>query len=366
MTHAGLSYRMRAILLAFKWLSKRIALGPQSGPGTSSGPSRDSLVMPAARASRLPQIRVLALALFFLAGAASHAFAQTTSTIEGTVKDANGAAIVGATIKVTGSELATERSATTISNGVFRIPGLPAGKYNVNIAQSGFATRVIENVELTLNRTLTLDVQLEVGAVQEKVGVTAAEQLLEPTASSIGGTVTPRQIVDLPVNGRNYLDLLQLIPGVTINRQADPGSDNATPVLGERGGNTNFLIDGQPNKDTVNGGPAAQFNQETIAEFQVLTTGYKAEFGQASGAAVNVITKSGGKDFHGVGSLFHRNEAFDTSNSLDSTKDAPHLRRFDYSLTLGGPVIKDRVFFFGSSERITENRRLDFKFPDTG
>jgi len=209
MTHAGLSYRMRAILLSFIRLSERVAPGPHSGPGTLLGLSRDSLGIPCPRASRLPRIHVFAFALLFVAAAASHAFAQTTSTIEGTVKDANGAAIVGATIKVTGSELGTERSATTNSNGEFRIPALPAGKYTVNIAQSGFANRVVENVELTLNRTLTLDVQLEVGAVQEKVGVTAAEQLLEPTASSIGGTVTPRQIVDLPVNGRNYLDLLQ-------------------------------------------------------------------------------------------------------------------------------------------------------------
>ena len=161
--------------------------------------------------------------------------------------------------------------------------------------------------------------------------------------------------------------MLQLVPGVAINRQADPGSDRAAPVLGERSGNNNFFIDGHPNKDTVNGGPAAQFNQETIAEFQVLTTGYKAEFGQASGAIVNVITKSGGNAFHGVASLFHRNEAFDTSNSLDrAVTDAPDLRRFDYSVALGGPIIKDRVFFFGSAERITEKRRLDFKFPETG
>jgi hypothetical protein len=87
---------------------------------------------------------------------------------------------------------------------------------------------------------------------------------------------------------------LQLVPGTAINRQANPEGDNANPILGERSGNNNFFIDGQPNKDTVTGGPAAQFNQETIAEFQVLTTGYKAEFGQASGAIVNVITKSGG------------------------------------------------------------------------
>jgi outer membrane receptor protein involved in Fe transport len=190
---------------------------------------------------------------------------------------------------------------------------------------------------------------------------------LEPNTSATGATITPRKITELPVNGRNYLDLMQLVPGVAINRQADPNSDGANPVLGERSGNNNFLIDGQPNKDTVNGGAAAQFNQETIAEFQVLTAGYKAEFGQASGATVNVITKSGSNAFHGVGSLFHRNNGFDSNNSLDPTiTEAPFLHRYDYSLALGGPVVKDKVFFFGSSERITETRRLDFKFPDTG
>ncbi|HEV8485832.1 MAG TPA: TonB-dependent receptor, partial [Blastocatellia bacterium] len=292
---------------------------------------------------------------------------QTTSTIEGTVRDANGAVIAGATIKASGNALSTERSATSDSNGAFRITALPAGNYSVVASQSGFTTRVFDNVELTLNRILTLDIQLDVGTVQERVGITAAEQLLEPTTSSTGVTVTPRQIVDLPVNGRDYLDLLQLVAGVAINRQANPGADNATPVLGERGGNNNFLIDGYSNKNTVEGGPAAQFNQETIAEFQVLTTGYKAEFGQASGATINVITKSGGKGYHGVGSFFHRNDAFDSSNSLDKTKtDAPPLHRFDYSLAFGGPVIRNKVFFFGSSERITEKRILDFKFPETG
>ena len=317
---------------------------------------------------KLLPFRAALFGVLFLTGVfVVSASAQTTSTIDGTVRDANGAVIAGATIKASGNALSTERTATSDSNGAFRITALPAGTYNVAASRPGFATRVFDNVELTLNRILVLDIQLEVGAVEERVGITAAEQLLDPTASSTGTTVTPRQIVDLPVNGRDYLDLLQLVPGVAINRQADPGSDRATPVLGERGGNNNFLIDGYPNKNTVEGGPAAQFNQETIAEFQVLTTGYKAEFGQASGAIVNVITKSGGNSFHGVGSLFHRNDAFDSSNSLDTTKkDAPSLRRFDYSVGLGGPVIKDRVFFFGSSERITEKRILDFKFPDTG
>ncbi len=311
----------------------------------------------------------LSLALFMCHLLSSSVTAQTTtSTIEGTVTDANGELIAGAEVKASGTPLASERSVIANAEGFYRLTALPAGTYTLTVSRTGFATST-SNLELTLNRVVTLNIQLQVGNIAGGVANVTSDALplLEPNASSTGLTVTPQQIQDLPVNGRDYLDLLQLVPGVAINRQADPGSDTTNPVLGERSGNNNFLIDGHPNKDTVNGGPAAQFNQETIAEFQVLTTGYKAEFGQASGALVNVITKNGGNSFHGVGSLFHRNEAFDSVNSLDATKtDPPPLRRFDYSLTLGGPVIKDKVFFFGSSERITENRRLDFLFPKTG
>lgn len=309
---------------------------------------------------------VLFLTLLMLHLFSSGVRAQTTtSTIEGTVKDPRGAVVAGAQIKASSASSATERTSTSDENGFYRITALPAGTYTLTASGAGFANSTVRSVELTVNRTLTFDVQLEVGKVQEQVSVTAEAQLIDSTSSAPGTTVTPRQITEYPVNGRNYLDLLQLVPGVAINRQST--GDNANPVLGERSGNNNFFIDGQPNKDTVNGGAAAQFNQETIAEFQVLTTGFKAEFGQASGAVVNVLTKSGGKDYHGVGSLFHRNNGFDGNNSLDPAKTkAPFLHRFDYSLALGGPVIKDKVFFFGSSERITENRKIDFKFPDTG
>jgi hypothetical protein len=294
------------------------------------------------------------------------ALAQTTtSTIEGTVKDPHGAVVAGSQIKASSPSLAIERTTTSDENGFYRITALPAGTYTLTASGTGFANSALGTVELTVNRTLTFDVQLEVGKVQEQVNVTAEAQLIDSTSSATGTTVTPRQITEYPVNGRNYLDLLQLVPGVAINRQSS--GDNANPVLGERSGNNNFFIDGQPNKNTVNGGPAAQFNQETIAEFQVLTTGFKAEFGQASGAIVNVITKSGGNAFHGVGSLFHRNESFDSVNSLDpAVRDPLHLRRFDYSLAGGGPIFKDRIFFFGSSERITEDRAIDFKYPNLG
>src|SRR6266404_8513233 len=294
---------------------------------------------------------ILFLTAFLFHVLSSTATAQTTtSTIEGTVRDANGAAIAGAAIKVSETTHASERSTTADGDGFYRLTALTAGTYTLTVSATGFNT-ITSNIELTLNRVVTFDVKLEVGGVGAVVNVQAdSVPLLERNTAATGATITPRQITELPVNGRDYLGLLQLVPGVAINRQADVGSDNTNPVLGERSGNNNFLIDGQPNKDTVNGGAAAQFNQETIAEFQVLTTGYKAEFGQASGATVNVVTRSGGNGYHGVGSLFHRNNGFDANNSLDKTRtEAPFLHRFDYSLALGGPVVKDKVFFFGSS-----------------
>jgi hypothetical protein len=296
---------------------------------------------------------------------APSALAQTTiSTIEGTIKDAQGSVVAGAQVVVKSAALGIERTAISDANGVYRVTALPAGNYTLSISHAGFSTRNFDDVELTVNRTLTLDIPLEVGAVSEQVDVVEFAQLLNPTASSTGATITPQQIREMPTSGRNYLDLMQLVPGVVINRQANVGSDNSTPVLGERAGNNNFLIDGQPNKDTVNGGAASQFNQETIAEFQVLTSGFRAEFGQASGAIVNVITKSGGNDYHGLASIFFRNNVFDSSNSLDATQDeAPFLQRWDYSFGMGGPIVRDKVFFFGSAERIRENRRLNFIFP---
>ncbi len=303
---------------------------------------------------------LLALLVYPLSASAQ----TTTSTIEGFVNDAKKAVVAGAQVVVKNPALGIERTVSTDEEGFFRVTALPAGTYSIAVSAGGFAARNFEAIEVTLNRTIRFDVELEVGAVQEQVDVSAAVQLIDTTSAASGATVTPQQIKELPVNGRNYLDLLQLVPGVVVNRQADIGSDNSTPVLGERSGNNSFLIDGQPNKNTFSGGAASQFNQETIAEFQVLTTGYKAEFGQASGAIVNVITRSGTNQYHGVASLFHRNDAFDSSNSLDPTIDeAPDLSRWDYSFAVGGPIVKDKVHFFGSFERITEDRVLGFVAP---
>ena len=274
-------------------------------------------------------LKYLAWAVAFLFLLAPALVAQTTSTVEGTVKDKQGLAVAGAQIHVTSAGMAIDRSVSTEGDGSYRITALPPGIYEIKAAKDGFESTVFKNLEVTLNRTLIFDITLQVGAVNQTVEVDSAVPLLETTASSSGTTITPQQIEDMPINGRNYLDLLQLVPGVALNRQSDPTSDNATPILGERGGNTLYLIDGLPNRDNFNGGPSAQFNQDSILEFQVVTGGYKAEFGHASGGVVNVVTRGGTNDWHGGLSAFYRSSAFDSNDIPNTSKGAPFLNRWD-------------------------------------
>jgi hypothetical protein len=288
--------------------------------------------------------------------------AQTTSTIEGTVHDKQGLTVPGAEVHVSSSQLAIDRSMVTESDGSYRITAIPPGLYEIKVSKNGFQTEVFKDIDVTLNRTLTYDITLQVGATNQTVEVSSLAPLLETTISSSGSTVTTQQIEDMPINGRNYLDLLQLVPGVSLNRQNDPAGDNSTPILGERGGNALYLIDGMPNRDNFNGGPSAQFNQDSILEFQVVTGGYKAEFGHASGGIVNVVTRGGTNDWHGGLSLFYRSNAFDSNNIPDTTNGAPFLNRWDPTVYFGGPILKDKIFFFGSAERLLESRNLNFIF----
>jgi hypothetical protein len=287
--------------------------------------------------------------------------AQTTSILQGTVTDQQHLPIVGAAIKISGPILAIEIEITSDANGSYRIPGLQPGTYSVEVAKPSFATKRYDTVAVTVNRLLILDVVLAISTAREVIAVSDRPSLLETTISSSGETILPQQIEQMPINGRNYLDLMQLVPGVTINRQADAGSDAATPILGERGGNTLFLIDGMPNSNAVEGGPGAPFEQDSILEFQVLTSGYSAEFGHGSGGVVNVVSKSGTSQWHGLFSAFNRNSVVDSSDVPGPS--APFLLRWDPSANVGGPILRDRVFFFGSVERIHESRQLNFVFP---
>jgi hypothetical protein len=314
------------------------------------------------RASVRRAVPTLLLSLWVvLAGQPLRLAAQTTSTLQGTVTDQQHQAIEGATITLSAPMLAGKIETTSDAVGSYRIQGLQAGTYAVQVAQPGFAVRRYDGLPVTVNHLLILDVVLSISSVQEAITVSASPPILETAVSSSGETILPQQIEQMPINGRNYLDLMQLVPGVAVNRQADAGTDAAAPTLGERGGNAIFLIDGMPNQDVVDGGPAAPFDQDSILEFQVLTAGYGAEFGHGSGGVVNVVSKGGTSHWHGLLSAFHRNSALDSSDV--SGKSAPFLLRWDPSANVGGPILHDRVFIFGSLERIRESRQLNFNFP---
>src|SRR5439155_16518373 len=207
-----------------------------------------------------------------------------------------GLAAVGAEVRISNPALGTDRSILSGRDGAYRIPGLSAGTYTISTSKAGFTTETFRNLELSVNCTFTLNIVLKVEGHAETVEVSTVSPLLERTTSSTGSTIGPRQIEQMPINGRNYLDLLQLVPGVSINRQQDASLDSATPILGERGGNTVFLIDGMPNRDELNGGAAVQFNQDSILEFQVITSGYEAEFGHGFGTIIYWLSKSGTND----------------------------------------------------------------------
>ncbi len=275
--------------------------------------------------------------------------------------DQQGQPIVGVEVLVRADATGAETKSITDSDGNFAVVGLQPGAYIVTAAHDGFTTKVYAHLDLTVNRQLRLDIMLAVGSVHQTIKVPAIPPVLETGNSSTGTTILPSQVESMPLNGRNYLNLLELVPGVGINRNFAEGDDNSSPILGERANNAYVLIDGMPNRDEVNGGPAGQFDQDSILEFQVLTSGYKAEFGHGSGGIVNVLTKSGTNDWHGTASLFHRNYVLDTSDVPHA--DVPFLLRWDTSATLGGPLVKDRVFFFGAAERIREARQTNFQFP---
>jgi Carboxypeptidase regulatory-like domain/TonB dependent receptor/TonB-dependent Receptor Plug Domain len=308
----------------------------------------------------LPGFLVLFPLIVGFALLGTNAYAQTAQ-LSGAIKDSAGAAIPQAAVTVVEQNTGETRGSVSNSDGLYSVLALKPGAYSIKVTASGFETVLQNGVIVHVGEDVHLDFVVRVGRVQETIQVSSEVPLLSTSTSGSESNITPQQIIQMPINGRNYLDLMQLVPGVTINRQRDEGTDASVPVLGERGGNTIFLIDGMLNRDEANGGSAANFNQETIAEFQVITTGYKAEYGHGSGGIVNVVTHSGSNEWHGVASAFHRNNAFDSSDTSNSSP--PLLVRWDPSLTLGGPLIKDRLFLFSSIEYIHEDRALNFIFP---
>ena len=282
--------------------------------------------------------------------------AQTTGSVAGTIRDASGGVLPGVTITVAGRALQRENTSTvTGADGTYRIPLLPPGVYEVVAELSGFAAQKRSDVEVALNQTTTLDLQLSVAGLAESVEVRSDVPLVDVARSDVTNRVTNQTIDALPLNGRDFVDLIGLVPGA---KPEPTSTQNATvQIFGERAGAISFLVDGAENNDPITGGPQVRFTQDSIQEFEVMTTGYEAEFGRAQGGVANIITRSGTNEFDGRAFWFARNDRFDASNVPN--QEPPALDRDQWGGTLGGPIARDRAFFFGSFEKLDERRGVN-------
>jgi outer membrane receptor protein involved in Fe transport len=294
------------------------------------------------------------------------AAAQVTGSVAGVVRDASGAVLPGVTVTIKGPSLQRDSlSTTTAADGTYRIQLVPPGVYDVAANLAGFAPQDRKAVGVALNQITTLDFTLAVGGVSESVQVSADAPLVQIARSDVTNTVTQRTIDALPLNGRNFTDLIALVPGARPDPNLQTGAN--VEIFGERAGAVSYLVDGAENNDPVNGGALLRFTQDSIKEFEVITTGYEAEFGRAQGGVANIVTRSGSDALTGRGFLFARNDRFDSTNIPDPTPlpagyvkpEPPTLQRYQWGGTAGGPIAKDQAFFFGSFEKLNETRGIN-------
>lgn len=292
--------------------------------------------------------------------------AQATATAElrGRVLDANGAGIPGATITATNDARGTTRSVTADDSGSFVVLALLPSTYTVKVEASGFASKTINNVLLEVGQQAALDVRLDVGEVGAIVDVLAGEQQLVDTERTQQSTViSAKQLENLPINRRNFLDFALLTPGVSDADNVNDSTDfrvAQTPQSGLSFGGNNgrgnsINVDGST-ADTAAGGARSVVSQEAVQEFQVDRNSYNAEFGGASGGVVNIVSKTGGNDFHGSAFGYFRNKTFDARNAFDFNPDGKSpFSRQQFGGSIGGRIVENKTFFFVSGEGLRQN-----------
>ncbi len=298
-----------------------------------------------------------------LAWSAEPALAQATGTITGVVMDETGATIPGVMIEVTNAATGQIRTATTGEDGFYAVRLLQPGPYQVKCTLPGFKTGVRDGVNVTVESTSRVDMKMAVGGLEETVSVTGDAPLVETSNATLGIVVDEKKVVELPLNGRNFTQLGTLLPGVVAPPAALGGaSGEATPggfgavtsgfsVNGMRNQSNNFLLDGASNNDTFNTGFVLRPPPDAIQEFKILTHSYAAEYGRSAGSVINVVTKSGSNALHGAAWEFNRDDALQARNFFAAPDQAkPKLKQNQFGASLGGPVVRNRLFGFGYYE----------------
>ncbi|MBI3896364.1 MAG: TonB-dependent receptor [Acidobacteria bacterium] len=287
----------------------------------------------------------------------------TTGTISGTVADSTGAVIPGATVIVRNTETGSSRTVTTDARGRYNASQLGLGMYEVTAETAGFQSVVRSGIEMTIGRQAVVDFNLQVGAVAERITVTGEAPLLETTTATVANLVTEREMRELPLNGRSFTDLTAIQPGAITDLGIPSGvfqGGGRIVLNGARPQQSSYLLDGT---DIVspysNVAPVSVMNQtlgvDTIREFNVLQSNYSAQYGRAIGGIVNAVTRSGTNEFHGSVFEFLRNEKLDAKNFFDLPDEPiPPYKRNQFGGTIGGPIVKDRTFFFFSYEGLRQ------------
>ncbi|HEX7191382.1 MAG TPA: TonB-dependent receptor, partial [Thermoanaerobaculia bacterium] len=298
---------------------------------------------------------------------ATSMFAQGTGgALIGRVTDETGGALPGVTITATNDATGISRSVVTGSDGSYRFTTLPVGTYTVVADLAGFNTTTTKNVSVLVATDNIRNITLKQGAVKEQITVTA-EAPLVATSPSVGTVVSQKELENLPLNGRQFANLGTLAPGTTLSVNADPTKPGQLTIAlnGGSGRNVNFIIDGGDNTDDTIGGALQNFNIEAVQEFKIQTMAYKAEYGRSSGGVLSVVTKTGGNDLSGSVYDFYRAKGLNSeseSEKLAGIGKQPY-RRDQYGASLGGPIVKDKAFFFGTWEK---TKRTTAYTVDTG
>lgn len=273
---------------------------------------------------------------------------QTTATIVGTVQDSQGAVVPGADVKATNTETGLSNQAKTNESGQYRLDFLPVGTYQLEISGSGFKTFIQNNVLLTVNQTQTVDGKLTIGTSTETVTVNTAPPAINTSTSEIGRTIEPQEIITLPLVNRNVYSQLNLIPGVQTT-QTNTGTGfqaQFTVINGGTGVDVSYYLDGALNMTFIRLTGNIPPNPDALQEFRVETSNYNAEFGRFAAGVVSVLTKSGTNGFHGSAFEFLRNTNLNATPYLSTSNPSYHRNQFGF--TFGGPIRKDRTFFFTS------------------
>ena len=292
--------------------------------------------------------------------------AQTVSgSISGVVTDPSGAAIPSASVTLTNQDTGTVMKTTSNSSGVYGFPVVPVGHYSVRVEAKGFKNYVQSGITLLINQGLRVDARLAIGSAQQSVEVSAQAVQVSTENTSMGDVIESRKMLALPLNGRSYIDLLGLqagvVPQTTTGSLGDrpvagTGSAGNFSVNGGREASNGFMLNGGSVEEGRNNGAGLVPNLDSIQEFKVITNAGSAEYGQYSGATVNVVTKSGTNQWHGSAFEFLRNEKFDSRNFFDSSRGA--FKRNQFGATVGGPIIKNRLFIFGDYQGTRQSRGI--------